>query len=184
MTSGASSQRLKVLETREISDDEAAAVVMRRIAARDLVETPSEPEPTQDAQPSSSPPPAPAAAPSPQAQPTTSPPSGTESTLTAPQMAQLRLIDAQIKKEQALIEYHRTINTKMLGTLKAVAMILSGKVLLLLSLLGAFVLGTMAISVQSWISVVALTMYGLLTVCPLVCLEMFGGRPSGPSAGG
>lgn len=57
-----------------------------------------------------------------------------------------------------------------------VARILAVRLILLLSVIGGFVLGVMAMMAQSWPSLAILTSYACLTVLPLVWLEV-GQRP-------
>ena len=56
------------------------------------------------------------------------------------------------------------------GTLRAVALVLSLRLLLLLSLIGAFVLGYIAMQLQTWAALSIFVAYSMLTVIPLVAL--------------
>lgn len=64
----------------------------------------------------------------------------------------------------------------VLAALRVIARILAVRFILLLSVLGGFVLGVMAMLVQSWTGLAILSAYALLTVLPLVWLEV-GQRP-------
>lgn len=66
----------------------------------------------------------------------------------------------------------------VLAALKVIARILAVRLILLLSVLGGFVLGVMAMLAQSWPGLAILIAYAFLTVLPLVWLEV-GQRPSG-----
>lgn len=59
----------------------------------------------------------------------------------------------------------------MLSVLGAVAFVLSARLLLLLALLGAFVLGLLAMTSQTYVSVGILVAWALLVIFPLVWLE-------------
>lgn len=148
MTSGAGSQRLKVLEQREIPD------------AEEVVE-----EAMPAPRPSPAPPPPP-----PPPQPT----SGID--LTPQQMANLQLISAQIDTEKAKVRVQQAMNAQIRGTLRAVAMILTVRLAILMAMIGGFIIGLMAIQWQSWVSVGVLAAYCLLVLIPLVLLEVMGGR--------
>jgi hypothetical protein len=66
----------------------------------------------------------------------------------------------------------------VLAALKVIARILAVRLILLLSVLGGFVLGVMAMLAQTWPSLAILVAYALLTVLPMVWLEV-GQRPKG-----
>ena len=56
------------------------------------------------------------------------------------------------------------------GAFRAIALVLSVRLLLLLSLIGAFVLGYNAMQSQTWLGLAVLTAYSALTIIPLVAL--------------
>jgi hypothetical protein len=64
----------------------------------------------------------------------------------------------------------------IVAAVKVIARILAVRLILLLSVLGGFVLGVMAMVAQSWPGLAILIAYALLTVLPLVWLEV-GQRP-------
>lgn len=66
----------------------------------------------------------------------------------------------------------------VVAALRVIARILAVRLILLLSVLGGFVLGVMAMLAQTWPSLAILTAWSLLTVLPLVWLEV-GQRPKG-----
>lgn len=98
-------------------------------------------------------------------------------TLTPQQMAQLRLIDAQIKAANAKIAREQQMIARISAALRFAASILMVRMLLLLTLTGAFALATMAVQTQTWISVAVLAAYCLLVLMPTVYVET---RTSGP----
>src|SRR5574337_941760 len=67
----------------------------------------------------------------------------------------------------------------MLAAFRAISMILAVRLLLLLSIAGAFYLAVMAMDRLSNDSLLVLCAYCLLTVVPLVCLDIKGKRPGG-----
>lgn len=69
----------------------------------------------------------------------------------------------------------------ILGNLKAISYVLSARALLLLTLVGAFVLGLEAMSWQTPMGLYVLIAWALLTVLPMVGLEVSGRlrRPPG-----
>lgn len=74
-----------------------------------------------------------------------------------------------------------TAGELILANLKAISLILSARALLLLSLVGAFVLGLQAMSWQTPMGLYVLIAWALLTVLPMVGLEVSGRlrRPPG-----
>ncbi len=64
----------------------------------------------------------------------------------------------------------------VLAALRVIARILAVRLILLLSVVGGFVLGVMAMLAQSWPGLAILVAYALLTVLPMVWLEV-GQRP-------
>ena len=64
------------------------------------------------------------------------------------------------------------ISDAMLAAFSAFGFALSARALVLLSLLGAFVLALMAMRAQTNMSAILLTLYCVLTVIPLVVLEL------------
>jgi hypothetical protein len=63
-----------------------------------------------------------------------------------------------------------TVSVAMLGAMRAVALVLSVRLLLLLALIGAFWLGHIAMDRDSWLAFAVLVAYSALTVLPLVGL--------------
>lgn len=92
---------------------------------------------------------------------------------TPDQEAALRALQTMINTS---ITMERAKDRKLMGQMNAVMSVaskmLAGRVLLLLSVIGAFVLATMSIQWQSWISVATLSAFCLLIMGPLVWLEM------------
>lgn len=140
MASGAGSQRLKELEVREISVDEAE------------LEQPSPPPSPNNGSTHHQPQPAVTL-------------SERDILLARQQMA------AQIQAANVRIARDRAVNVRMMSLLKTVSLVLAGRFLLLLALLGAFVLATMAVQAQSWISLAILAAFCGLVLCPLIWTE-------------
>ena len=68
----------------------------------------------------------------------------------------------------------------MVATFKAISLILSARALLSLALIGAFILAVMAMSRGTVLSLATLAAFCLLTIAPLVALELAGKRPRRP----
>jgi hypothetical protein len=62
----------------------------------------------------------------------------------------------------------------MVSVFSALALVLSARLLLLLTLVGAFVLGWAAMREQTYLALGVMIAYTVLTVIPMVSLEMRG----------
>ena len=79
---------------------------------------------------------------------------------------------AQVQEAASRPSAASRLSEVVLGTLRAVAMVLAVRLLLLLALGGTFVLSVMAMQAQSVIGVCLTAVFALLTLAPLVAVEI------------
>lgn len=91
-----------------------------------------------------------------------------------PQLMKAIAETGKLGVERALESHHSSV----LGTFKAISLILAVRALLFLALAGAFALAWTAMGNPSWPSIIILISYVLLTVLPLVWLDRNGRRSS------
>lgn len=78
---------------------------------------------------------------------------------------------------QPIIVQRTGIPEAIVAAFAALGYALSARLILTMSLLGAFVLGVMAMRAPSTMSLLVLIAYCALTVIPSAALELFGKRP-------
>ena len=81
---------------------------------------------------------------------------------------------------QPIPVHNAAVSAAMLGAMRAIALILATRLLLLLSLGGAFWLGCVAMNKESYMALGILIAYASLTVLPLTALAW----PTKPQSGG
>lgn len=82
-------------------------------------------------------------------------------------------IQPETREPQTVVIRRESVTDVMLSSFAALGYAVSARFLLFLSLLGAFALSVMAMNSQTVNSIVVVTLFCLLTVMPLVSIELY-----------